>query len=84
MIKTGKTRKHGLNETGVQKTRWLTRQTYNRETENTGISAQGIVGKMGNTWRGVETSTNTGETEQGVTDCLTLFWLLLDSICVIS
>ena len=29
------------------------RQTGNRQTENTGISAQGIIGK----WRGVETST---------------------------
>jgi hypothetical protein len=26
------------------------------------------MGKMGNTWRGVETITNTGETDQGVTN----------------
>uniref|UniRef100_A0A4W5RZT2 Anion exchange protein n=1 Tax=Hucho hucho TaxID=62062 RepID=A0A4W5RZT2_9TELE len=36
------------------------------EEENTGIYTQGIMGKMG-TWRGVETNTKTGETDQGVT-----------------
>jgi hypothetical protein len=30
----------------------LTRRTGNRQTENTGINAQGIMGKMGDTWRG--------------------------------
>uniref|UniRef100_A0A4W5RWF3 Anion exchange protein n=1 Tax=Hucho hucho TaxID=62062 RepID=A0A4W5RWF3_9TELE len=44
----------------------LTKQTGNRQTENTGIYTQGIMGKMG-TWRGVETNTKTGETDQGVT-----------------
>jgi hypothetical protein len=44
-----------------------TRQTGNRQTENTGINTQGIMGKMGDTWRGVETITKTGETDQGVT-----------------
>ena len=33
------------------------------ESENTGIN---IMGKMGDTWRGMETSTKTGETDQGV------------------
>ena len=34
-----------------------------RQTENTGIkTTQGIMRKMGDTWRGVETSTRTGET----------------------
>ena len=45
-----------------------TRQTGNRETENTGINTQGIMGKMGDTWRGVGTITKTGETHQGVTE----------------
>ena len=45
----------------------LTRRTGNRQTENTGVNALGIMGKMGNTWRGVETSTKTGETDQGMT-----------------
>jgi hypothetical protein len=46
----------------------LTNKTnWHRQTENTGISTQGIMGKMGNTWRGVETSTRTGKTDQGVT-----------------
>ena len=36
-------------------------------TENTGINTLGIMRKMGNTWRGVETSIKTGETDQGVT-----------------
>ena len=35
--------------------------------ENTGINTQEIMGKMGDTWREVETSTKTGETDQGVT-----------------
>jgi hypothetical protein len=30
----------------------LTVQTGNRPTENTGINKQGIMGKMGDTWRG--------------------------------
>jgi hypothetical protein len=36
-------------------------------TDNTGLNTQGIMGKMGNTWRGVEKITKTGETDQGVT-----------------
>jgi hypothetical protein len=43
-----------------------TRRTGNRQTENTGINTQGIVGKMDDTWWGVETSTRTGETDQDV------------------
>ena len=49
---------------------WLTSRTRrigNRPIENTGINTQGIMGKMGDTWRGVETITKTGETDQGVT-----------------
>ena len=42
------------------------------ETENTGINAQGIMGKMGNTWKGVETITKTSETDQGVTQNIIL------------
>ena len=45
------------------------RRTGNRQTENTGINALGIMGKMGDTWRGVETSTKTCETDQGETMC---------------
>jgi hypothetical protein len=43
----------------------VTRRTGNRQTENTGINTQGINGKMGVTWKGVETITTTGETDQG-------------------
>ena len=38
-----------------------------QQTENTGKNTQGIMGKMGDTWRRVETITKTGETDQGVT-----------------
>ena len=31
------------------------------------MNTQGIMGKMGDTWRGVETITRTGETDQHVT-----------------
>jgi hypothetical protein len=37
---------------------------WHRQTENTGISTQGIMEKMGDSWRGVETSTRTCETDQ--------------------
>ena len=37
------------------------------ETENRDTNTLGIMGKIGDTWRGVETSTKTGETDQGVT-----------------
>jgi hypothetical protein len=43
------------------------RRTGNKQTENTGINTQGIIGKMGDTRRGVETSTRTGEADQGMT-----------------
>ena len=63
MVKTGRNRKHGLERTGVKTGKKHTgrldetRRTGNRQTENTGIDAQEIMGKMGDTWRGVETST---------------------------
>jgi hypothetical protein len=61
MVKTGKTRKQGLEqkqEYGKNAGRRdETRQTGNRQTENTGINTQGIMGQMGDTWRGVDTST---------------------------
>jgi hypothetical protein len=44
-----------------------TKLTGTRHTENTGINTQGIMGKMGDTWRGVEIITKTSETDQGVT-----------------
>jgi hypothetical protein len=46
---------------------YKTRQTGKSQTENTGLNAQGIMKKMGDTWRGVETSTKTVETHQDVT-----------------
>jgi hypothetical protein len=49
-----------------------TRRTGNRSTENTGINAPGIMGKLGDTWRGLETSTKTGETDQGVTHIIVI------------
>ena len=58
--KTGATRKTLVDLSN--KTNW------HRQTENTGINTQGIRGKMGDTWRGVETSTRTGETDQGMTE----------------
>jgi hypothetical protein len=42
--------------------------TGNRQKDNTGINTQEIMGKMGDIWRGVETSRKTGETDQGVTN----------------
>ena len=36
------------------------------ETENTGINTPGMMGKMGDTWRGVETRTMTGINTQGI------------------
>jgi hypothetical protein len=42
------------------------------KTENAGISTEWIMEKMGNTWRGVQTSTKAGETDQGVTSPLHL------------
>jgi hypothetical protein len=53
-MSTGKKRAGRLDET---------RQTGNRQTENTGISAQGIIGEME---RGGDKH-KTGETDQGVT-----------------
>jgi hypothetical protein len=47
MIKTGITRKQGLKKTGVQKHASRldeTRRISKRQTENTGINAQGIMG----------------------------------------
>ena len=44
-----------------------TRRTGNRQTENTGINTLGIMRKMADTWRGVETSKKTGETDPVVT-----------------
>ena len=44
-----------------------TRLTGNKQTENTGINTLGIMRKMGDTWRGVKTSTKTCETDHGVT-----------------
>ena len=71
LVKTGKARKLELEKnrsTGKIAGRLdETTRTGNRQTENTGISTRGILGKMGDTWRGVETSTKTGEIDQGVT-----------------
>ena len=39
----------------------------NRQAENTCINTLGIMGKMGDTWKGVETSTKASETDLGVT-----------------
>jgi hypothetical protein len=61
-VKTGKTSKERLGTAGKLE---QTRRTGNRQTENTSINTQGIIEKMGDTWRGVETSTRTGETDQG-------------------
>ena len=73
MVKTGKTRKQeqsrdrnrGKNIGRLDETK----RTGNRQIQNTVINTQGIMGKMGDTWRGVETITKTGETNQDVTDC---------------
>ena len=55
-VKTGKARKQEL-KTDRRKGKNAgrldeTKQTGNRQTENTGISSLGIMGKMGDTWRG--------------------------------
>ena len=71
MVKTGKTRKQGLErkqEYGKNAGRHdETRQTGNRQTENTGINTQGIMGQMSDTWTGGGYKYKTGETDQGVT-----------------
>jgi hypothetical protein len=48
-------------QTLVNKTKW------HRQTENTDINTQRISGEDGRLLEGVETSTRTGETDQGVT-----------------
>jgi hypothetical protein len=61
MVKTGKTRKQELEKdrsTAKNAGRLdETKRTGNRQTENTSINTLGIMGKTGNTWRGVEKST---------------------------
>ena len=67
MVNTGKTRKleqsrdrsRGKNAGRLDETK----QTGNRQTENTGINTLEIMGKMGDTWSEVETITKTGETD---------------------
>jgi hypothetical protein len=70
-----------------------TRQTGTKQTENTGIDMQAIIGRKGNTWKGVETSTRTDETDQGVTPgppCLLthpalmhiIHWLVCEAVIV--
>ena len=68
LVNTGETRKQ---KQSVDRSRRKnahrqdeTKRTGNRQTEYTGIKTQGI---MGDTWRGVETSTKTGEADQGMT-----------------
>jgi hypothetical protein len=46
----------------------LTNKTNWQQTKDIGINTLGIMGKMGDTRRWVETSTKTGETDQGVTE----------------
>ena len=79
-VGTGRARKQRLEKTEARKNTLvgLTRRTGNRQTENTGINTHGIMGKMGDTWRGVETIAKTVETDQGVTiiSCM-------DSLCAI-
>ena len=71
LSKTGKARKQELEtekSTGKNAGKLdETKQTGNRQTENTGINTRGIMRKMGDTLRGVETCTKTGEPDQGVT-----------------
>jgi hypothetical protein len=59
-----------------------TKRTGNRQTENTGINTLGIMRKMGDTWRGVETSTKTGETDQGVTQGIYKLYCLKINGCI--
>jgi hypothetical protein len=63
-------KKQRLGQTGARRNTLVdlaNKTNWHRRTENTGINTQGIMGKMGDTWRGVETRTRTGETDQGVT-----------------
>ena len=73
MVKTRKTIKQEL-ETGRSKGKTAGRldeqKKMSTDTENTGINTLGIMGKMSESWRGVETSTKTGETDHGVTVCV--------------
>ena len=63
-VKPGRTSKREIRKS---RSTGKTRQTGNRQTGNTGINTQGLMGKTGDTWRCVETITKTGETDQGVT-----------------
>jgi hypothetical protein len=70
MVRTGETREQNLSKQGDGNTLVRpdkTRQTGNRQTENSAINTLGIMRKMGYNWRRVETSTKTGETDQGDT-----------------
>ena len=69
MAKSWKTRKQELEKDRSKgKTLvGLTNKTNWQQTKNTGINPLVKMGKMGDTWRAVETSTKTGETDQGVT-----------------
>jgi hypothetical protein len=61
---TGKGRKPGgWVKTGVDRTNAGQLDELTTDKQKT----QGIMGKMADTWRGVETSTLIGETDQGVT-----------------
>ena len=62
-----------------------TKLSGNRQPEKTGIKTQGIMGKMGDTWRGMETrqvkqirGVKTGETDQ----CLTPMCCFYDQLLV--
>jgi hypothetical protein len=49
---------------------WLDKQgELATDKQRTQVNTQWIMGKMGDTWRGVETITKTGKTDQGVTTC---------------
>ena len=69
MVKTRSARKERLGKSRSWETKhwltWQTIQTSNRQTENTGINK--YTGEDGRHLEGVETSTRTGETDQGMT-----------------
>jgi hypothetical protein len=55
--------------------------TGNRQTENTGINTLGI---MGDTCKGVETSTKIGETDGGVTNITEYHFIFLSMVVAAS
>jgi hypothetical protein len=56
----------GSEQAGVNNPVWCGKVPNGRQANRMGLNTLEVMGKIGDTWR-VETSTKTGETDQGVT-----------------